>query len=169
MTMVDLGVYGAKRQSFRKVSARDLLKRIMEAHPRTATSSELLRAFAAKAREDEDCIDTIIEYWFTNNYRSLLAAPRRSVVAVREEARLRAAKIGEAIKVKVQQSAEVMLLDMILPNGKPLGQLTGRECKRFSKVGPFLKKLGQSLKPSQIVGDVYNEDRLREIYQKTRA
>jgi hypothetical protein len=168
VTMIEAGIYGAKRQSFRKLSARELLKRIIEASPKAASSSDLLRAFSIKAREDDDYIDSVIEYWFTNNYRSLLAAPR-STTATRKEARQRIDTIGEAVKAKIQQSAEIMLLGMVLPNGKPLAQLTGLECKEFAKVGPLLKKLGQRLKPSQIVGDVFDELQLRDLYRGVRA
>lgn len=158
MTNIDTGTYGAKRQSYRKASPRDLLKRVMEENAR-ANEQKLQKIFADSVRQDEDYIDAIIEYWFANNYRSLVHKPPQATQAVKAE---RAARV-EVVKKTIKAAAtRMVLLEMILPNGKPLKDCTGKDC---AKAGGWLAAIAGKVKPAQKVGLVLSEEDIWGLFQ----
>ena len=61
MTMLNEGIRGAKRQSWRAANPRELLYEIMTAHPNW-NRERLLTAFREKIATNEDFVATIIEY-----------------------------------------------------------------------------------------------------------
>lgn len=154
--MENLGTYGAKVQSWSGANPRDVLNRIIEAMPGASRESVLaaLRD-AVKEPAAELHLDAIIEYWFANNYRAL-TEPRRPPAGPST------AMVAEA-KATIKQRAERMvLLDMILPNGKALREATGRDCKR---AGGWLRAIAQRIKPNERVGDVLTESDVRKLYR----
>jgi hypothetical protein len=169
-TQTKLGKLGATRQSWSRNSPRDVLKAIVDAHPRE-NESELLRIFTDEIRQNEAHVDAIIEYWFTNNLRSMRQA-QQSPEAARQRAAERDAvavaikqKVEKVIERKAQVKAQVMMLSLVMPNGKALKDCTGRDCKELStKVGPWLAALGKQLKPTQVVGKELSEAQVRKLY-----
>lgn len=162
MTSLDTGTYGAKRQSFRKASPRDLLKRLMEENSR-ASEQKLQAMFADKVRSDDDYIDAIIEYWFANNYRSLVSKPEAPAQKQRAVAE-RAARV-EVIKEKIKIAAtRIVLLDITMPNGKALRDCTGKDC---AKAGGWLSKIAKSIKTTDVVGKVMSESAVQKIFRSS--
>jgi hypothetical protein len=158
---MDMGVTGAKRQSFSRSNPRELLRTLVEQHPqwsRERIFSELRdRVMGAR---DKAYLDTILEYWFANNYHSLVPEVDR---AERQAARSKAAS---DVKAAIEDHIKIALLDMMMPNGKPLRQCTGLECARFSsKIGAWLLRISKQIKPTDIVGDVMTEKQLRQLYK----
>jgi hypothetical protein len=97
--------------------------------------------------------ETCYLYWFDNNYRSLLAdypesedetafrAERKQ--AAQSEKTKTAAALKQRINAVIEQKAQIILLDWVLPNGKALRDCTGTECKQMSrKVGGWHKGCG---------------------------
>lgn len=75
----------------------------------------------------------------------------------REEAAARTAMAFEALKSKVRS---VILLDLIMPNGKALRDATGAEC---AKAGGFYAAVAKSIKPTQVVDRHLTEGDLQNI------
>jgi hypothetical protein len=154
MTSMEVGSYGATRQSWRSKNPRDALKKLIDSNP-TSDQLELLNEFEKIARSDDGYLSVIIEYWFTNNFRSLTT---HSVVdAKRQRAKL--AKASAHLTKKIKEKVEIELLKLIMPNGKPLAQCTGLECVKF---GGWLSNIGKRV-GAKNVGDVLTESELRDL------
>lgn len=166
MTELAIGTYGAKVQSWRRANPRDLLKRVIEenqGHDRTA----LLKAFREEvmAEDGEDYLDSIIEYWFANNYHSLTVQPKPPTSASPTATKRRTEAVKSKITERIHKEAQMILLDMMLPNGKALRDCTGKECLRLSgKIGAWLKAVAAQVKPNQKVGAALSEKDVREMY-----
>jgi len=168
MEEMNIGTIGAKRQSWRGNNPRDLLKSVLDENP-GADRPAIFALFRERLREDneaEEYVDTIIEYWLANNYYSLVGPQRsvqtitrvRAVTQSAEEIRTRVAK-------KIKDSANIVLLEMMMPNGKPLRDCTGKECRDLSvRVGDWLSQVGKRVKARQTVGDALSEADLQAIY-----
>lgn len=163
MNAVDTGVQGAKRQSFHEASPRGLLMKLMGVNP-NMPESNLLRLFREKVKEatdeGDDYISPIIEYWFAPNYKSLLNLQRPP--AKRQAAKAaRKAEIDEIKSTVKERIARMVLLDVVLPNGKRLRDCTGKEC---AKAGGWFAKIAGKVKPTEIVGKVLSETQVRSLY-----
>jgi hypothetical protein len=90
------------------------------------------------------------------------ALVRRSV----EEAAARTTIAFNEMKAKLRS---VVLLDLLLPNGKALRNATGAEC---AKAGGFFADVAKAIKPSQVVDRQLSEGDLQNIlarhYQKNK-
>ena len=160
MTSLDTGTYGAKVQSWRRANPRDLLKRLIEENPGVA-KAELFKTFRDQIRGDdgEEFLDSIVEYWFANNYHSLIEHPAPQLAANKAEKQTKIAEIKEKIKTRVRQEA-IFLLDTALPHGKTLRNSTFGEC---AKIGGALSKIASKGRPGQIVGNVLSDTQLRKL------
>jgi len=160
---VDTGTYGAKRQSWEDPNPRDLLLRLIKEHPEK-TEAGILALFRREVQDNDDYLNPIISYWFANNYLALTAKkkPKEEVQEEREQIRETAkAKLDEHI----EREAKIILLDLLLPNGKVLRNCTGRECAKLGpKVGRWLTKISKQIRPNQIVGDTFSEAQIRRLY-----
>lgn len=164
MTMIE-GRLGAKVQSWKKSNPRDVLKEIVEKNP-GASKASLHEELVRKVITDEEMMNSIIEYWFTNNYNSLtdgrFAEPpeKRS-----HQSAQRVAAISQQVRTKIKTEAAIMLMEMIMPNGVALKHCTGRDCRTLSTtIGHWLEMVADRLKPGQKVGDHLDEAQLKELY-----
>ena len=159
MTMVDAGIYGAKRQTWKK-NPRELLKQLID---KLGPDEEAVREkFAAKVQNDPDCIDPIIDYWFANNYRSIVHL-NRPVDFGRQRAESQTVLTSAAVKAIKDRATQMVLLDMtILPNGKPLRDCTGKDC---AKAGGWLGRIAAKIKPGDIVGAVLSEAEIKKLFK----
>lgn len=167
---------GATRQTRRLPALRPKLKDMMDKvdNPHSKDDRESVKAqflqfmnSAAGAQYRE----TTFLYWLDNNYRSMLAdypepgeeiAQRVKRQAEREKT---TAVLKERVEKTIEAKAQIMLLDWVLPNGKPLRDCTGRDCKQMSgMVGGWLQKIAQRVKPTQKVGDILKEDDVRKLF-----
>src|SRR5262245_10718011 len=163
MTHMDLGVQGAKRQSWQE-NPREILRRLLEKNPSWGRG-QLLDEFKRLVENSPSHLEAIIEYWFSNNYYSLLERPDRS-----DERRQRQAsqtsQFRKALNEKIDDRVKVVLLDMQMPNGKPLRNCTGTECKALSgRMGAWLLRISKQMKPTDIVGDVLTETQIKKLYK----
>lgn len=160
MTETHQGTYGAKVQSWRRANPRELLRRLLDENPNDDKAA-LFEIFWSEISEEAstDLLKSVAEYWFANNYHSLTGH-----AAVRPLARK--SEIKALIEKRIIEEARVMLLDMMMPNGKYLAQCTKEECTVF---GGWLKAVASKLTPNQEVGAVLSEDELRAIYSEAWA
>lgn len=164
MEPLKTATYGAKIQSFRSGNPRDLLRRIIEEDP-SASKVELLKACRDEIIKDEDMVDAVIEYWFSNNYHSLIGQ-KSTTCDAQQKRRQSISEVATNIKERIEERAQMLLLDMILPNGKALRDCTGRECANLgNRIGQWLKRVSAEIRPTQRVGDALSEERVRQLYQ----
>jgi hypothetical protein len=59
------------------------------------------------------------------------------------------------------------LLDLLMPNGKPLRDCTGGECERYGKAdeqrGLWLQRVAAKVGPDKHVGEVLDERQLKAL------
>jgi len=160
MTALNTGTYGSKIQSWKKTNPREILMRVVGQNP-TAHEAGIAELFWDLVKEDEDCLKVIaIDYWLPNNYRSLVRPAARLSPQARTA---QVKKIKAAINQRVHDEARILLLDMIMPNGKPLRECTGKEIKRFDG---WLAKVAAKVKPNEKVGAVLSEEQVRKLYAR---
>jgi hypothetical protein len=161
------GIRGAKVQSWKPANPRDLLKQVIGDNPGSDRRA-VLALFRERLREEdtEDYINTIVDYWFANNYYSLVTPgllPNRDTAAsrIRRETR----QIAETVKAKIVLGATIVLSEMVMPNGKNLADCTGQECADLAEhLGGWLVRVSRAVKPGERVGDAIDEARLRELF-----
>lgn len=164
MSMVQeaAGVQGAKRQSWRHANPRDLLINIVAKH-KGADRDYLFEEFYRAAVDNVDIIGSIIEYWFANNYHSLTKQIASDNAKTRSAARV--GKMQEELKENIKQTAAIMLLDLMMPNGKTLRDCTGKECQSLSKkTGSWLAKIAQKIPATKKVGECLSEIQVKRLY-----
>lgn len=158
MTHLDTGTLGAKVQSWRKDNPRSLLKRMMEESPR-ASKEKILREFSDYVRSEAgvDYLDTIIEYWFSNNWHSLAEKPE-SLLARIAERKTKTESLKETIK---KRAVQMVLLDLTMPNGKALRYCTGRDC---AKAGGWFTRIAKKIGAAGVVGKVLSEADVKSLF-----
>jgi hypothetical protein len=111
----------------------------------------------------EDFRDEVIDEWLRIKYSTALGAAiplnpaelkRRHVEQQKKRQQVRDEING--MKFKIMGKA----LELIMPNGKKLGQCTGTDCLRF---GGWLSKVGEAVGPTRLVGDVFSENDLAKL------
>jgi hypothetical protein len=147
--------YGARSTSWRQANARSLLKEIIEKNLKEPRDI-LFEIFAEQVRDDEGYLLSVIDYFFTNNCRSLTESPQRTVETDEE----RAARV-EAMKAHIAAN----LMEIILPTGLSLRESTGADCKR---AGGWFLKIAKVVPPRKKVGDVLDEKGVQELFGKRK-
>ena len=134
------------------------MARLIKRNPR-ADEAELLEEFRASALADREMLDTIIEYWFSNNFLSLtsIRAPRRSA----QQAAKQVEEVKASVVSKIKLAAKIVLLEMAAPNGKRLSACSKEECAHF---GGWYIKVAAKLEPGQTVGSAFDEAALRKLW-----
>ena len=159
---LETGVYGAKVQSWKRANPRDLLKRVLDDNPGISLDeAKRIMRDQLKEQDKEDYLDAVIDYWTDNNYRALVnpAARQEQRVRTRAVTRERVEEIKGRVVERIKEKAREMLLDMTMPNGKPLRDCTGKYC---SKLGGWLSRVGDKA-GARKVGDVLSEAELRKL------
>jgi hypothetical protein len=155
---IETGRYGATVQTWFSSGPRDLLRHIVEANPgkdREWIFEEFRSQATARGPEFHAAI---LEYWFTNNYRSLAERPP----SLGPQLQPTVAAVKRQIHNKIVEKAEAILLDLIMPNGKQLRSCTGAEC---AKAGGWLSKVGQKVGARRLVGSVMTEADLHALWR----
>ena len=160
MSLQELGTTGAKRQSWRTGGPREMLQKMMLMYPKD-TEDDLLKRFTDEVIEDTQRLAVIIEYWFTNNYRSLSRDVSPAARAkVKEAIAVETAAVKVAVIKRIKSEAKIMLLKMMTPSGKPLGKCTGAECVKF---GGWYVRVGKKVGATKIVDSVLTEKSIRAM------
>ena len=159
-TALHTGVTGAKRQSWQQGNPRELLRRLMEDH-KNWDRTRLLREFREQLdKSPNSYLETIVEYWFANNYNSLIDP--REPDRIRDKVAV--TKIRTKIEEHVETKAQLILLDLMMPNGKLLRDCTGQECRSLARsVGAWLARIAKRVKLRETVGTTLTENEVREL------
>lgn len=132
--------------------------------------------FLEVVSSDPRYLEALADTYFEQNYKqwraqkigqsySLVATPaaqRRSEVSAdrRADTAVRVHTATQELKARVRA---VVLLDLLLPNGKKLRHATGAEC---AKAGGFYTEVSRHLKPTEVVDKKLNERDLQNIQSR---
>lgn len=166
MTHIDPGTLGAKRQSWRHGNPRELLKRIID-ELATTDRDRLFAEFTDQVflPGNRPVLESVVEYWFTNNLNSLLEKSNMGSTRTlaRARSRERTEQVSKEIVHQLTAVAGQMLLDLVLPHGKTLRETTGSECLA---IGGWLNQIGARMKSEDTVGAIFSEEQLRKIFDQ---
>jgi hypothetical protein len=152
---------GAKQQSYSDDNPRPLLLHLMEQHP-DASNKEFFNLFSEvlNAHPQRDgFLQTIINNWVCN-----------TLTSIRRHTRSSKSNNGKAARAKVaQRTTQILVLNLVMPNGKRLGDCTGTECLRMgvesSLLGKRLTKIGKRVPPRQQVSKVLDNAQAAAIWR----
>lgn len=157
MTYADSFRRGAARvRRTSHVSPREIAVRLIESD-KTASIGKLVSIFWEEIREEPDVLRALAEAEMTNAYHDYSARTRRkprTTPGEQREANHRVALIGQEVR-------RVVLLDVVFPNGKKARNCTREDGLAF---GGFWTKACQKMKPGQLIGDVYTEEKIRKFW-----
>ena len=153
---------GAARQSWHRDSMRELLRALIEEHPK-ATDAELLDKFTQLMREDEKYLIAAAEYAVTNTLNVLerhrRQKGRRGALREEEQNRKETETIKEAIR------SQVVLLNLEMPTGQRARYTTGVE---HGKIGRGYIRVEKKVGTKR-VGEVLSEDQYRKLVLGNRT
>ena len=138
MTEIQTGVTGAKRMRWKKYDPSAVLARLMEQHP-TAGEGELVDRMIKEIEDNDQLLRSITEYFVRNTMRAIednkrdtpRPRPRPTPAAVRD--------VEEAIHDRFAEVAEE-LFALSMPNGKDLGDCTGKDLDLMGRATERLRK-----------------------------
>jgi (p)ppGpp synthase/HD superfamily hydrolase len=142
--------FNRKRSEF---SFIDLIEQVREELPGASRSVQFAR-FEELLEEKPQYQYGVDWYAFTNNIngrKRIPRAARQEQKAEREEAQR---KTVEKIK------GQILLLALVMPNGKPMRDCTGAEMAKF---GDGYKRIAARVSRSKTVGAVLSEDEVRML------
>jgi hypothetical protein len=159
---IDTGVTGAKRQSWRRANPRDVLKRLLDKESEISEDEARNECWEIM-NKDRSQMRSVYDYWFDNNYRSLVKPVDAGVVRRRRAAvQAVAQEVGKQIEQKIEERVKIVLLDMMLPSGKTLRHSSREE---LLELGGWAARVAGKLKPDQTVEQAgISEDQLHELY-----
>lgn len=165
MSDTHLGASSAKRATWRDTDTRPLLRQIFDANP-NASDHELFRLLWLEVRDDPDHLQSIVQYWFDLAMVAIRRPPQRratspSIAPADYQQKIAEAKTG--IRRRIVSEAKIILLELLMPNGKRLGNCTGHECKQF---GGWFAAIAKKVPARKIVVDVLSQQELFEIWKQ---
>jgi hypothetical protein len=154
MTNMDFGITGHKRQTWISDAEKIAFLKIKQENP-DASAEKRARLLAELCMEDETILYAVVlRVTVLEDYNSTLH--NRSPQA-RAQARTEQQKMQDEAKKRI---VAVILMDLVMPNGKRLMSCTGAECIKF---GGWLTKVGEQVGPRRLVGDVLDEMELQKL------
>lgn len=145
----------------------DVFREAMERKP-TASRKEALDWFVDKMKSDPIFLDELAVSYFhrmsatwtiRDEHRGYSFGRAFNIEKARKARRQGSARTVAAIS-DVKASIRVVLLDLVLPNGKALRHATGVEC---AKAGGFYSEIAKHIKPTQVVDRHLSEANLQDI------
>lgn len=149
----------AKGASFIAMSSehnpRDLIVELVKKNP-GADRKALFVSFRETLDEMGEEYRRAVEWYFFVNMYDYLVISRKQMSGPieRAEARIQQRERVEAIK------AQIIMLDLTMPNGKAMRECTGAEMAKF---GNRYQKIAERVGKTKTVGGVLNEEQVRDI------
>lgn len=143
----------------RRTARKNPYELLIELRDQDATASwdRLFQQWCKLVEADEDHLEAVLRYAWANftaqydrdNHKNGMKKKRQDTAAERS-----------AITKMVAAVKGLVLMDLLLPNGKMLRKATFREC---SLAGGWFKLIALKGNPSEIVGQKLTEDDLHKI------
>lgn len=164
----DTDTYGAKRASRREINARSLVQRLIDENPGLSRAENLALFLEEMERPvNKKYLPSILEYFHSNHFNSLapeqVAGRKVRARSGDRDAGMEAAdrEYKDEVKTKIKERAtRMVLLDLVMPNGKMLRNCTGKE---VAKSGEIFARIAGQIKPNEVVGDVLSEAQVRKL------
>lgn len=174
MRNANVGTQGAKRQSYHRDSPRGILLKLIDKNP-SMSEGDIEETMWHEVRSRTSVMRAIFEYWFANNWRSLDREAEVTETPPKPERKPRERReldldlenrVNETIKKAMHKKAQTILMEMILPTGRTLGETT---CKEFKELSPVLSNWLQSVATmlpdtNQKIKDAISEEQLKTAY-----
>ena len=140
MTQIQTGVTGAKRLRWKKHDPSAVLAQLMESHP-TAGEGELVDRMIREVENNDPLLRSVVEYFVRNTKRAIEDNKRDRVRPSRYRGvdPKAAQKVEEAIHDRLVEVAEE-LFALSMPNGKDLGDCTGKDLDLMGKATERLRR-----------------------------
>jgi hypothetical protein len=155
------GITGAKTVSWEHYNPRDLVLRLIREYPGADDKTIARHMRDAVLGDESEYLLPCLLYVVRLTRRATEERPPKTREEREERSREHIAKVKERVTERVREEAEKMLLDLKMPNGKPLRDCTGSDSNRF---GGRYQSLAVKVGPRKRVGDVLSEQDVRELY-----
>lgn len=139
----------------------ELLNTLRERNPTESFERQFTKWRQLVERNDKHLTSALL-YAFRNYWSALdrdQRAERRSEIWKSEQVKEKAEQ-EQQVQQLVKQVKTIVLMDMMLPNGKKLRDASFADC---TKAGGWYRKIAKKGRPHQIVGAVLTEEQLRTI------
>ena len=144
------GIKGQTRSTWRDIThLRGMLLKLMTQNE-DATREELEVLYLAKAKKTPALIDEALRRAFDNDLSGIQRPLAKRRIISKQE-----------VTATVERLANVVLLDLILPNGKALRNSTGKECRQ---AGGWLTKIADRVGDRGVVGATLDEPEIAAIF-----
>ena len=130
---------------------RDLVIEVVKAMPEAGRKERFERFWADLGDAGDDNRRAVAWYFFVNMHDYLTTSRNQADPVQRAQAKR---DLVESIK------AQIVMLDLTMPNGKPMKDCTGAEMAKF---GNRYQKIAEQVGKAKLVGAVLNEDQVKEI------
>jgi soluble cytochrome b562 len=134
---------------------RDLVVEVVKANPELG-AKEQFEQFRALLQDVGDDYQRKVEWYFFVNMRDYLVNTRARNLDPIERTQRQAEQRDRIESIK----AQIVMLDLTMPNGKPMRDCTGAEMAKF---GNRFQKLAERVGKAKTVGSVLSEDQVKEI------
>jgi hypothetical protein len=166
MTHIEPGIQGAKRATWRDSDPRPLLARIIADNAK-ADEQEWWRLFWNEVGEEPESLRSMAKYWFDHALLAYMrdikrGRPRKEDIEREREA---VALAKRKLKRRIEHEITIALLEMVMPNGKPLGECTGTDCRKFGIFGQLLAK---RVPPKQTVSETLTEAQVQSLWKQSK-
>jgi hypothetical protein len=166
MTFSEPGTQGAKRATWRANDPRPILEKILIENPK-AEQTEWWALFWQEIVEDQDYLMGVARYYFDNalvahfrnHQRPRLYNPVGKDVARKEAL----SSVKKMLTERIQHEAAVVLLDLVMPNGKALRDCTGKDCR---KIGGWCLLLAKRVPMTKTVAETLNEEQVQAFWKQ---
>jgi hypothetical protein len=134
---------------------RDLVVTVLEKAP-DAEREEQFQQFRQLLAKRADAFQRAVDWYFFLNMSTYLTTNRN----VRPDPVQRAESVAIQQEMVESIKAQIVMLDLTMPNGKPMKECTGAEMSRF---GNRFQRIAEKVGKTKTVGAVLNEDQVKAI------
>ena len=156
----------------RRIEGRELVAKLRVDFPND-TPDETAKRFIERNRaaflfedkaQEAGVLDIVRDGVVANIKLKRKMRPRQEIQQA--ASKLKAGMATKLIEQVATGALAIRLLDFKMPDGKPLAEWTGAQCKRF---GGFFFEVGKRLNPRDHVGQHLDEDELQSIARTYRV
>lgn len=133
---------------------RDLVIETVKAMPEASRAERFERFRLILAEMGDEYHRAIEWYFFVNMHDYLTTARNQRDPMQRAEAKVKQTELVESIK------AQIVMLDLTMPNGKAMKDCTGAEMAKF---GNRFQKIAERVGKAKTVGSVLSEEQVKGI------
>ena len=171
MTHIETAREPNRKRRNESLSARALLGKIIADNPK-ATKEEITYLFN-DATEDDEYLFFFRQFWLNLHLGPMMKPVesvedrQRRLEERREQNRTAAEENKERLTTRFEHEAKKRLLDIVMPNGKPLAECTFAECGHWGGWLSGIAKQGKAT-PQKMVGSILSERAVARIRRESK-